>query len=273
MTADAIPIADEHAFVRAAGRTRLIRVALATGAVAASTIALAAALHEPARSSALLPPGSDGIVVVDLSASVSAGTYRKLSGTLDRLAASGGRYGLVVFSDSAYLALPPRTPASELRPLARLFRVPRQTGGVLPQPPQSPWTSQFSAGTRISTGLAVALDVARAERAGRPAVLLVSDLDDDVADLDPLARVALEYQRAGVALHVVALDAAAEDRRTVSALLARPGNLVAAPDPGERPARAATPRSSLLITAAAATAALLATLLVVGERMRWRISG
>ena len=137
------------------------------------------------RGAGLLPAGSDGLVVLDLSASISSDTYARIGGTLDRLAGSGGRYGLIVFSDTAYLALPPGTPAAELRPFARRFDLPAQAAGAIVVP-TNPWTASFSAGTKISTGLQVALDTIRARQLGRPAVLLVSDLDDDAGDRERL---------------------------------------------------------------------------------------
>ena len=138
-------------------------------------------------SSTTRPSGTDGLVVLDLSASISSDTYARIGATLDELADTGGRYGLIVFSDTAYLALPPGTPAAELRAFARRFDLPEQTGGALTVP-TGPWTDSFSAGTKISTGLQLALDTIKAKRLGRPAVLLVSDLDDDVGDLERLLR-------------------------------------------------------------------------------------
>ena len=270
MTADAVPLADVRPVRRAAKRTRRVRIVLAVGVVAAVATALAAALRGPSGDAPLLPPGSDGIVVLDVSASVSANVNRRLAATLDRLAGAGGRHGLVLFSDTAYLALPPRTPAAELRSFARFFRVPAQDGGQLAQPPESPWSRQFSAGTRISTGLALALEVIRREAIESPAVLLVSDLDDSAQDVEPLAGVALEYRRADVPLHVVALDADPDDRRLMTALLARPGHLVVARDPGVARPSAGSERNVALVAAAVVAAALLTALHAAAARVRWR---
>lgn len=270
MTANAVPLADVRPVRRAAARTRLVRIVLAVGVLAAAATAFAAALRGPAGAAPLLPPGSDGIVVLDISASVSASVNRRLAATLDRLSAAGGRHGLVLFSDTAYLALPPRTPAAELRSFARFFRVPAQDGGQLEQPPASPWSRQFSAGTRISTGLALALDVIRRDAIESPVVLLVSDLDDSAQDVEPLAGVALEYRRADVPLHVVALDADPDDRRLLTPLLARPGNLVVAPDPGVARPSAGAERNVALVAATVVTGALLAALLAAAARLRWR---
>ena len=56
--------------------------------------------------------------------------------------ATGGRAGLILFSDTAYQALPPGTPVTELRAVRALL--PRSHGrrrpGLQPQPPRSPWT-------------------------------------------------------------------------------------------------------------------------------------
>jgi hypothetical protein len=269
MTTDAIPLADARPFRRLAARTRLVRLCLALGAVGAAAAALALSLRDPPVSAPLLSPGSDGVVVLDLSASVSASVNRRLASTLDRLADSDGRFGLVLFSDIAYLALPPRSPAAELRPFARFFRVPAPTGGALPSPPESPWSRQFSAGTQISRGLALALDRVVAEGGARSEVLLVSDLDDSASDMGALAAVVLEYRRAGVPLRVVALDPEPIDRRTFDALIARPGAVTVAPDPAQTAVPESRVRDRRLIAAALLTGVLLAGLLVATSRLRW----
>ena len=204
---------------------------------------------------ALLPAGSDGLVVLDLSASISSDTYARIGGTLDRLADSGGRYGLIVFSDTAYLALPPGTPAAELRPFARRFDLPAQAGGAIVVP-TNPWTDSFSAGTKISTGLQLALDTIREQRLGRPAVLLVSDLDDDAGDRERLTSTALSFRRLEIPVRVVGLNAAPEDERYVERLLRRPADLSAAALPGEEQGGGGRVRLPLLLAALAAAVAL-----------------
>lgn len=270
MTSDAIPLADTRAFARPATRTRLVRLTLALGALAAATAALAIALRDRPESALLLPAGSDGIVALDLSASVSTSRSRRLTSTLDRLARSKGRLGLVIFSDTAYLALPPRSPAAELRPFTRFFRVTPQGAGARPTTPRSPWSSQFSAGTVISEGLALALGVAREDGGERTAVLLVSDLDASSTDVLRLTTVMLEYRRAGVPLHVVALDPEPRDRATFAALLARRGTLTVAPDPAVTAIPESRVRDHGLIAASLLTGVLLAGLVAVTARLRWR---
>ena len=202
-----------------------------------------------------LPAGTDGLVVLDLSASISTDTYARIGATLDGLADTGGRYGLIVFSDTAYLALPPGTPAAELRAFARRFDLPEQAGGAITVP-TSPWTGSFSAGTKISTGLQLALDTIEERRLGRPAVLLVSDLDDDAGDRERLTGTALALRRAGIPVRVVALNAAPEDERYVKRLLRRPDDLAAAALPGEEREGGRPVRLPLFLAALAAAVAL-----------------
>ena len=209
-----------------------------------------------------LPAGTDGLVVLDLSASISTDTYARIGATLDGLADTGGRYGLIVFSDTAYLALPPGTPAAELRAFARRFDLPEQAGGAITVP-TSPWTGSFSAGTKISTGLQLALDTIEERRLGRPAVLLVSDLDDDVGDLERLTSAALAFQRLEIPVRVIGLNPAPEDERYVERLLRRSSDLSAASLPEEKQDGSSGVRVSLLLaTLAAACLLALRELLV-----------
>jgi hypothetical protein len=270
MTTDAIPLADTRPFRRPASRTRLVRLTLAVCALGAAAAAFATALHDPPEAGPVLPRGTDGIIVLDVSASVSTSASRRLSSTLDQLARSRGRYGLVLFSDTAYLALPPGSPASELRPFTRFFRPTPPRSGSPPRLRRSPWSSQFSAGTMISGGLALALDVARELGDERTTVILVSDLDASSRDVGWVTSVLLEYRRAKVPLRVVALDPEPRDRATFAALLARPDALTVAPDPATSAVPERRVRDVRLITASLATGALLAGLIAVSARLRWR---
>jgi hypothetical protein len=230
---------------------------------------LIAALRVEQTTSTFAPGSTTAIVVLDVSASISSETYDRILATLDRLADSNGRYGLVLFSDSAYLALPPGTSAAELRSFARFFRVPRRSGGGLPDAPRSPWADTFSAGTRISAGLERALNEIRARRLERPAVVLVSDLDDSTSDLDRLRAVALAYRRAGIPLHVVGLNPAPEDADLIRSLIAGSGDLVAAPTRETASSRFLAGRANDVAIATVVLALGLAVLLVVTQRVRW----
>ena len=134
------------------------------------------------------------------------------------------------------MALPPGTPPPSCGRSCASSASREDVAGGLPDPPRSPWTDTFSAGTRISTGLERALDEIRDRAARRPAVVLVSDLDDSTSDLDRLRDVALAYRHAGIPLHVVGLNPAPEDAALIRRLRDR-GRLVRpqAALPRERP--------------------------------------
>ena len=270
MSADAIPLADLGRLGDAARRTRRVRLLAAGAAVATAALALLVALRTHPSTTALVPEGTNGIVVLDVSASISDETYSQIAATIDQLARSHGRYGLVLFSDTAYQALPPGTRARELRAFERFFVVPRQTTpGSAPVPSANPWSTQFSAGTRISTGLQLALDILRSRRVERPAVVLVSDLDDDAGDIEPLTSVALAYHKLGIPLRVVGLNPSPEDERLVQRLLSQPSDLRPAPAGVERESRVEGSRSVLLVVLALAAAVALGVLLLSTERLRW----
>jgi hypothetical protein len=250
----AIPYGELDAVAPETRRTLVLRLLLGLAAIGAAAAVVLFGRGEPAATP-LLPRDTDGLVVLDLSASISTDTYARIDSTLDRLANSGGRYGLIVFSDTAYLALPPGTAAAELRPFARRFHLPVRTGGAI-SVPTSPWTDSFSAGTKISTGLQLALDTIRERRLGRPAVLLVSDLDDDAGDLERLATTALAYRRLEIPVRVVGLNPSPEDERYVERLLRRPADLSTATLPEEEADGRTGVRTPLLLAALAAAAAL-----------------
>jgi hypothetical protein len=135
----------------------------------------------------------------------------------------------------AYQALRPGTPASALRPYARYFRVPEQAApGLAPAFPVNPWTSSFSAGTRISAGLGLALNVIRSDHLGRPGVILISDLDDDPGDDVGLRAIAHAYRHEGVRLKIVALNPAPNDEQRFAQLLGSASDISHARLPGER---------------------------------------
>ena len=271
MRTDAIPLADLGRLSDAARRTRRVRLLACGACVVAAGLSLLVALRMHPTTSAFVPHGTNGIVVLDVSASISDETYTRIAATLEQLARSHGRYGLILFSDTAYQALPPGTPATELRAFDRFFVVPRQaTPGSVPLPPDNPWSSQFSAGTRISTGLRLALDVIRDLRVDRPSVVLVSDLDDDAGDIEALTSTALAYRKLGIPLRVVGLNPSEEDAHLVKRLLTAPSELRPAPASvarGGSHVQGASP--ALLVVLTLAAAAALALLLLLTDRLRW----
>jgi len=267
----AVPLADVGSFGGAARRTRLVRAALAVALAALVLAAAALARHPRTSEHRFLPPGSSGIVVLDLSASVSTDTFSRIGATLGDLAASHGRYGLVVFSDVAYEALPPGTPAAELGPIARYFRIRNARSPNLPPAfPTNPWAQSFTSGTRISSGLDLARSIALHERLRHPAVLLISDLDDDPGDLARLAATALSYRRLGFALRVVALNPSPENERAFQRLLPDRNGISHARlrARAEASSRTALPRALLVL--AVAVAAFLAAFELWSAWLTWR---
>jgi hypothetical protein len=265
-----IEVADFPSLARGASLARWLRLALGVLAIVLAVLALLAAPRSAAPSTALVPPGSSAVAVVDVSASISWETYARIATTLDRLRRGGGRAGLVLFSDTAYQALPPGTAVAELAGFERFFVVAKPSQpGLQPQPPRSPWTNSFSAGTRISTGLALALDSIRQQKLRHPVVLLVSDLDDDQGDLESLTAVALAYRKLGIPIRVVGLNPSPADVRLVERLLPQGGTVIQSTLPGERRAGRHPGVPGGVVTAAVLLALALAGMLALTERLRW----
>ncbi len=273
----AIPVAGVRALARPATRTALVRRLLATALVA--LVFLCAGLARRLESQpgpAYVPPRSAAVVVLDLSASISTDTYSRIGQTLRQLVARGGDYGLVVFSDIAYEALPPGTPAAALAPLVRYFTLPDHTPpGVAPTFPVNPWSRRFTAGTRISNGLELAREIVLDERLERPAVVLVSDLADSPDDVRRLSSILLAYRRDRIPLRVVALNPSSEDAGFFERLLGTGTAILPARLPGESgyaaPVAAGVP--GRLVLGGMIVAALLALHTLWSVRLRWGSPG
>ena len=168
------PAVDTHdtASFRSAGlRTLALRVLFGGGAIVLLAAAVLSARQLDPADRGLLPTGTTGVVVLDLSLSIlddQSGVVRR---TLQSLVDSDAPVGVVVFSDVPYELLPPGTPSRELRPIIRLL-TPTGSGKVV-----SPWSDTFRAGTRISTALQLAQDMLDGDRVKDGSILLVSDLE------------------------------------------------------------------------------------------------
>jgi hypothetical protein len=252
----AIPLADAPALRGRARTTLAVRSALAAVAIAAAIAFLLISRHPDTRTIGGLPHDASAVVVLDVSASISTDTYARIGGTLAALSRGDSRVGLVVYSDAAYEALPPGTPASNLRPLVRYFTLPQHPqAGFAPTFPPNPWTSTFTAGTRISAGLELAHTIATEQR-NRPAVVLVSDLEDDPNDVTRLATVIAAYHRDRIPVRVVGLNPSPQDLALFERLLG-PGTAIAqAPTLDEAPTHRITafPIALVVLTLVAALA-------------------
>ncbi len=265
-----IPLADAGVLRPAARRTLLVSVALAAALAGLVIAAVFVSRHPNTQTIVALPPHSSAIIVLDVSASISADTYSRIGATLSSLARSRGRYGLVVFSDQAYEALPPGTGADDLAPLVRYFELPPARGGSAQTFPANPWERVFSAGTKISAGLELAHQIAFEDRLSKPIAILVSDLDDDPADLPRLVTIMLALERDHVPLRIVGLDPSNQDvalfkRLTGGTRVVRAGTL----QPGPQP-RNQTPFPWTLVALALAVAVGIAAHELWAPRLDWR---
>jgi hypothetical protein len=211
----AIPSADIGALAPHARRTRRLRAALAVvlvGLVAAAVLLARDSDDTPSR---LLPPGTSGIVVIDVSRSVDGQTYEPIANVLQQLIALREPIGVIAFSDVAYQLLPPGSPSRELRPLLRLF-TPEQSGVE-----ESPWSPAFTAGTRISTGLELTREILERQKVGNGAVLLVSDLQTASSDIADMTEAVIEYRKAGIPLRIADLSAQPQNRRLFERLVGK----------------------------------------------------
>lgn len=265
----AIPLADAPALRGPARRTRAAAGALAL--LCAGAAGAAALVARQPHSHTIVPLSSSGqtVLVLDLSASISSDTFSRIGGTLAALARSGKRFGLVVFSDQAYEAMPPGTPAADLAPLVRYFTLPKQRApGFAPTFPDNPWQATFTGGTRISAGMDLAHSIALA--GGRPAtVVLVSDLDDEPGDLPRLASVLLAYRRDHVPVRIVGLDPSPDNVALFDRLLEPRPVVVQAPTLAEAPPRDVTPFPWVVVALVLAAAGALALRTAWAPRLEW----
>ena len=195
-------------------RTRLVRLVLAAAAVAALLATVASARSLDVQRHTIVPSGSTGVIVVDVSLSI-ANSYGDVRRTLQNVVGGDAPVGLVVFSDVPYELFPPGTPASELRPVLRVLTPPER--GEQP----TPWTQSFRGGTRISEALELAGRMLRRAHVETGSILLVSDLQtapDDVADL---TRTIEDLKGRNVAVRVVPIGALSDGRLLFSRLLGR----------------------------------------------------
>ncbi len=207
---------DARSFTAGTLRARLLRLVFAAAAVALLAASLASARDLDTRERGLLPKGTTGVVVLDLSLSIADEDYAAVRKALERLVEDDVRIGLVVFSDVAYELLPPGTPSSELRPLFRFLKVPKE----FIAPPVNPWTSGFRAGTRISSALELAQDMLVRDGIQNPSILLVSDLETAPEDVPLLARTVDALRRSNIELEVAALGPSSDAQTIFSDFLA-----------------------------------------------------
>lgn len=269
---DAIPTPQLLSYRAVGRRTRVVRLGLA-GVLLAGTL-LVLALVPPADDRRFLPAANVGIVVLDVSTSVRPSTYDLIREQLVGLSSTDRRFGVVLFSDVAYEALPPATPARELRKFVRFFQSGYrfdQNGDALPR---SPWEQWFSAGTSISSGLLLAAQLLEQRPYTDRGVVLISDLADDPSDLQKLAETIGLYSRRSIPLNVVALDPRPEDRELFLELLDNPGAISNVQLPTAQAGRGSLAVASGFPWATAIVAAIVVAVLAASvywtEPLQWR---
>jgi hypothetical protein len=274
-----IPLADSGALGMPLRRTRAYRLGLAAALVLAAivTFVLATRLDEtpgvaPAR-------GSAGVIVLDVSSSVADRGRNHIAHALGEAIDSGRRHGLVLFSDVAYEALPPGTPAEELRPFQRYFQPltePPPPGSEIVAPGtinflRTPWSNAFSGGTSISSALRLARRMLARDDVAHPEVTLISDLADDDSDVSALVQTIDGYLRDRIAIKLVPIGATADNRRFFARLLRQRRPLEAPVEPAPPPLPEAHTQTPLALAAAAL---LLLGVLAANElwcgRLAWR---
>ena len=197
----ALPHGELAALRRPIRRTMALRVTLGLALAAVFLAALAHSRERDARPDPLLPPGSTGMIVLDLSA--SAGLQAGFGQLLRRVAAADEPMGMIAFSDVAYELVPPSTPGRDLAPLIRFF----SDGSTA-----NPWAS-FQTGTNLSGGLEAARAALERDGVERGAIVLASDLEFFPDDVPRLTATLGEMRADGITLRILPLGARDEQRQ------------------------------------------------------------
>jgi von Willebrand factor type A domain len=209
-----IPLSSVASLSRGTWWTLVARAGLAAVLVAGLVAAFLLTNHHR-RADAFLESGRSPVIALDLSWSVSYANSKLIEQTLRDFADSGRRFGLVLFSDTAYEALPVGTRSDALRPFLRFF------AGNGP----NPWTATFSAGTRISAALDLAHSMLRQAHVEKGSVVLISDLDDSPNDEVDLARSLVTYQQDAIPIRMIAVNPVPQDAQFFSDALGSGGSV------------------------------------------------
>jgi hypothetical protein len=212
-----VPFADLPRMSAAAQRTSIVRIALALALVATLAWLFIDARSAGAGRAAVFPEGaSTGVVLLDMSASISGPIYARVATTLRGIVAANQSVGFVMFSDTAYELLPPNSPPAAMLAFVPFFQ-PLRYYGSTPVFGQTPWDT-FTGGTRVGAGMQAAASALRRAHVKHGAILLVSDLDDSNADEPLLQNEALRLRAEHVPLRIVPLFAQPTDKRLFAAL-------------------------------------------------------
>jgi hypothetical protein len=192
-------------------RTTAFRVVLGLALAGLLVAALVVALGRDARPDALLPAGTTGMIVLDMSASTSAQT--EFGDLLRQISSTNEPTGLAIFSDGALELLPPGTPGRDLAPMIRFF-----SEGPDGTVPGDPWFD-FAAGTRVSAGIEEARESFERDGIERGSILLASDLEFGPEEIARLPALLTELRRDGIELRILPVDAREEQTQFFSRIL------------------------------------------------------
>jgi hypothetical protein len=224
-------------------------------------LAFLVARAEEVRQAPLVPSGTTGMLVLDMSASVHEGA---LDATVTKLAETDERTGLVMFSDAAYELLPPGSPSRELQSILRFFKA--RPDATLPA---NPW-ERLRGGTRISTGVTVARDALLRENVTNGSLVLVSDLEILPDEVARLSEAIAQVRSDGFQIRIVPLFPSEEKRALVEQLVG-PDAFLGEPEEGGVRTVEERSLSDALPWLFVFAALLLVALLAVNERVLGRL--
>jgi len=225
-----IPTVDTPALARAGRRTRTALAVIGLLALAVA-IALVPTADRATGVPAALRGGKGLMIVIDVSSS-TLGFSNTIARSLETLSNDPSqRAGLVLASQSAYMALPPETPGSALRGWARMISYINVQNHKLvvrakldrtplpnPAPGDYPWVGVFTGGTRLSAGLARALQALQEAGVRHGQIVLVSDLRDAPEDLPRVGVLLSRIRALGMKLSIVTVGRAGRDPKAFSDL-------------------------------------------------------
>jgi len=159
--------------------------------------------HDRQRDDSFLEAGTSPVIALDVSWSVTYDRSRLIERTLKSFVDAQRRVGLVLFSDTAYEALPVGTRSDALQPFLRFFHGAQA----------NPWRATFSAGTRISAALDLAHEMLDEARVKKGSVVLISDLADSPNDETDLARTLVTYQRDAIPIRIIGINPNRQDEQ------------------------------------------------------------
>ena len=220
---DAIPHVDTAELAPAGRRFRRVLVGLCVLALLCAAI-LALLPSRGAKTPGALAGGDGLMVVIDVSSS-TLGFSDTIGKSLLVLAREPEqKAGLVLASESAYMALPPDTPGSALRGWQRMIAYVNQQNQKLaarakldrtplpnPAPGDYPWVGIFTGGTKLSAGLAKAIQGLRESGRKGGQIVLISDLRDPPEDLPKVSALIAKMKSLGIQLRIVTVGDASRD--------------------------------------------------------------